>query len=341
MRLELVAYSLLEAESLAGWALFADIDGDSMTIDLTVEDFQHELFGEITFAEFRKSIHRRDAHFVQGSKGRFDNIFHPADFDRILNEQMLHRPSIRMAGEGRILPLEAISRNIQYGAFAFENVVDMSKVDYWFQRGYTINLRGAHFFHPGLRSAAQILGELFGCRVRANLYLTPHKQSGLVPHYDVHDVLVLQLVGGKQWNFYQNNFKNPTERSQFQPTDFNVGEVVNAVLLNEGDLLYVPRGVSHSAVATSKSLHITFGIEEPVVGDVLLQLIRGLESNENFRKAIASISDCEGLTDDASRAAKLRQFLVEAIQGANVENAIEVVLKKSSSPSTNVAYTFV
>jgi bifunctional lysine-specific demethylase and histidyl-hydroxylase NO66 len=37
----------------------------------------------------------------------------------------------------------------------------------------------------------------------ANVYITPGNAAGFTPHYDVHEVFVLQVAGKKRWTLYE------------------------------------------------------------------------------------------------------------------------------------------
>jgi lysine-specific demethylase/histidyl-hydroxylase NO66 len=101
------------------------------------------------------------------------------------------------------------------------------------------------------------------CMVGANAYLTPPNASqGFAPHYDDIEAFCLQLQGSKRWKVYQPTLKLPRTSSE----DFSVEEVegltqVMDVTLEEGDLLYMPRGWIHQACTlkdnNGHSLHLT------------------------------------------------------------------------------------
>ena len=46
--------------------------------------------------------------------------------------------------------------------------------------------------------------------VAANLYLTPPRAQAFPPHFDTHDVFILQLEGSKQWRIYDG--EDPSSR---------------------------------------------------------------------------------------------------------------------------------
>eukprot|EP00443_Scrippsiella_acuminata_P022019 CAMPEP_0115178840 /NCGR_PEP_ID=MMETSP0270-20121206/6106_1 /TAXON_ID=71861 /ORGANISM="Scrippsiella trochoidea, Strain CCMP3099" /LENGTH=692 /DNA_ID=CAMNT_0002591811 /DNA_START=1 /DNA_END=2075 /DNA_ORIENTATION=- len=106
-----------------------------------------------------------------------------------------------------------------------------------------------------LQGAAPCLGDLqhrLFCRTwlsgGINGYLTPPGAIGKPPHVDDHDVLVLQQDGAKSWLLL----------------DTATREVAAEVVLNAGDVLYLPQGVPHHARAHSDggqpSLHLAVGL---------------------------------------------------------------------------------
>lgn len=246
----------------------------------------------LSITEFKQTHFReRWLHLSSGFEGYFAPLFPMGRMSEILSSQLLVKPAIRMIGDNRVLPMSEISVDIPYSKFAFENVVDVQKVKKWFEAGYTLNLRGVHLFDKTLNRASGILSEIFGCYVRTNIYVTPQGMTGLVPHYDVHDVFVVQISGSKKWSIYQSAFANPTSRHEFKAQKYAVGPEEHQIVLSPGDILYLPRGMPHSATTLNDggaSVHITFGIEEPVLTDLLRVLADHLEDEPYFRQSLAS-----------------------------------------------------
>ena len=97
--------------------------------------------------------------------------------------------------------------------------------------------------------------------VHANIYCSWPDQQGFNNHFDTHEVCVLQIDGQKEWFVFEDTVKYPyrNEKSKFYtpPTD---APYIHTVL-KPGDLLYIPRGHWHYAIAREQpSLHITLGI---------------------------------------------------------------------------------
>ncbi|KAG9451404.1 hypothetical protein H6P81_011369 [Aristolochia fimbriata] len=159
-----------------------------------------------------------------------------------------------------------------------ESVVSLEKCKAAYNEGYTITVRGMEFRSEKIASIALALAKVFGQpSVGANIYLTPPQSQGLSRHYDDHCVFVCQLVGSKKWTiFSQEKVLLPR---LYEPLSLH-GLEVNGhqcarreFLLEEGDILYIPRGYPHEAhtvlfenesssdASAAFSLHLTVGIE--------------------------------------------------------------------------------
>ncbi|XP_022718179.1 uncharacterized protein LOC111276700 isoform X2 [Durio zibethinus] len=152
---------------------------------------------------------------------------------------------------------------------------DILKFEEAYNKGYTIALRGMEFRFENFALIADGLASVFGQpSAGANLYLTPPNSQGLARHYDDHCVFVCQIFGSKQWKiFSQPNVQLPR---LYDPCNIQNGEGIDNsradcyhFLLNEGDVLYIPRGFPHEACthysspdgSAGLSLHLTLGIE--------------------------------------------------------------------------------
>ena len=123
----------------------------------------------------------------------------------------------------------------------------------------------------------------------ANLYLSPPGHQGFNPHYDSHDVFIIQISGNKRFNFYSNNVELPFNEAGFDAEYFVPGEKTEELTVSAGDTLYIPRGVTHDAIALdqSPSLHITLGVYPMTVRDLLQSLVQhAAEHDTRLRRSI-------------------------------------------------------
>ena len=146
--------------------------------------------------------------------------------------------------------------------------------------GATIRLGNMAHYLPAIRRLAAAFETALNTDVNINLYLTPRNARAFNRHFDNHDVFVAQVAGSKQWTIFSPPQDLPIEvvhkgRLSWQRRQLPVeGSTRPArpattfsqdLVLQAGDLLYVPRGYVHQVCTTidEASLHLT--VATPVV----------------------------------------------------------------------------
>jgi len=115
-----------------------------------------------------------------------------------------------------------------------------------------------------------------------NAYLTPPRSTGFLPHYDHHDVLVLQIQGGKTWHLYGDEPVPPHRMQQMYEVDPAGLPEPTSLRLTAGDTLYLPRGRVHSAeTGAEPSVHLTVGIHVPTVLTLLTHALHLLSLRDD------------------------------------------------------------
>jgi hypothetical protein len=110
--------------------------------------------------------------------------------------------------------------------------------------------------------------------IRANAYFTPPRSQGFAPHYDDHDVLVLQLHGEKLWRIHGEAVKWPRKPMVDALGADSLNAKAQEVILREGDVFYLPRGFVHEAITRdTSSLHLTLSVQAATWSDVFERLI--------------------------------------------------------------------
>ena len=134
---------------------------------------------------------------------------------------------------------------------------------------HTLIFNYAERYWPPVERIVMDLRRALRSNVHCNVYCTPPSSQGFDTHVDGHDVLVLQTSGSKTWRLHETIVDLPVESSplvaEMRPGLANAqakyGEPTREVVLRPGDLLYLPRGVPHSAGATDEhSVHLTIGL---------------------------------------------------------------------------------
>jgi hypothetical protein len=171
---------------------------------------------------------------------------------------------------------------------ATEGVVDKEKLFTYFLSGYTVILNSHERHSREMLHLRHVTEKAFSAKAQANIYLTPRGSQGFTPHWDTHDVLILQVGGKKDWRVYNSPIKLPTKNQLFSG-EWERTPPLLATTLESGDLLYIPRGYVHDATATDNhiSLHITLGIKAYTYADLLRILLGRIDEDLFFRASIA------------------------------------------------------
>jgi ribosomal protein L16 Arg81 hydroxylase len=152
-----------------------------------------------------------------------------------------------------------------------------AKVDVFLQMGATLLAGAVHEISPEVLALAASLSERFAGRAEANVYCSFKGIQALTSHFDVHEVFAIQCEGEKLWNLYENRANAPIEALRADNAqaviDASKGRVAMQVRMRPGDMLYIPRGFCHDALASSEaSLHVTFSVT-PLDGRALFRML--------------------------------------------------------------------
>lgn len=132
--------------------------------------------------------------------------------------------------------------------------------------GYSIVVNGVERYLRTIASLSHSIEVALNFPTRVNAYVTPPESTGFVPHYDPHDVLVVQIQGSKTWHLSNDAVIPPHEIQRRKGVGTDELTSPSDVCLQPGDVLYVPRGQVHSAETHSElSVHLTIGLHAPTV----------------------------------------------------------------------------
>lgn len=236
-------------------------------------DWYAWLIDPLPTAEFERDYYeQRLAHIQRETSPYYDELLSVADLDTVLGTHSVKYPDISLvrgdsdvsradytSGAGRIQPL------------------DVARL---FDDGATVIFRQLQERVPTLARLCVALGRRFSSRVQTNVYLTPADAQGFAPHWDTHDVFVLQVSGTKSWSIYDTKVRLPLRGQRFERGTLP-GEVSDEFELGPGSAVYLPRGLMHSARSTDQaSLHITLGLTAFTWAEFLVESVNAAALGE-------------------------------------------------------------
>jgi hypothetical protein len=122
-------------------------------------------------------------------------------------------------------------------------------------------LQGLNRSWAPIGALSRKLSSEIGHAVFVNAYLTPRATRGFGAHQDSQHSWLVQCQGSKTWQLWA-----PEDDPEHHPPQ-------RTLQLDEGDVLWIPRGWWHSGSSGDRpSLHLTFAVWATTVQDVLKSL---------------------------------------------------------------------
>ena len=198
-------------------------------------------------------------------------------FNGLLSQTSIWTPAnLRMVRDGEPIPPEVycVLADTQAGKVLRPSP---ARVEVLLSTGASLIANDVQRLTPAIAALCDALGETFAGAVGANVYCSFSGVQAFRTHYDLHDVFAIQTEGEKVWRLYANRAPDPVDPpEQADPRAFFAatrGPLMQEVRMRPGDVLYLPRGWYHDALAVEgASLHVTLSVT-PLYGRILFSLL--------------------------------------------------------------------
>jgi ribosomal protein L16 Arg81 hydroxylase len=250
---------------------------------------------------------------------RFNSLFSWDTLNYLLNFHELDA-SMRLAVGGKVLD-------------KLENANFLERC----QSGATLILDRVHKLVPALETFTTDLRAEIGHPVQVNVYCSWPANQGFSRHYDTHDVFILQLDGFKEWKVFGETFKYPLKADKSSKREPPDDPPLIHTILQPGDVLYIPRGHWHEALAVDRpSLHLTLGVHGKTGIDFLEWAIEQLKQEEIWRENLPLLLLGSPITVQ-SQIENLTDRLLESITSQNLGDRYIQDLGRSPKPVSRYA----
>jgi hypothetical protein len=251
------------------------------------------LLAPVTPERFFAEHHDKAPLHVRGEPGKFAQVLSWRGINRLLD--MTHvwtGTSLKLVMDSQTVPPEAYCARTQGRDGAPVLQPEARRVREWVARGASIVMNDVDSLTPGLASVSEALEAAGLGKSQANVYISWRSHKAFRTHYDTHDVWAVQVEGEKSWNIWEGRAEWPIPHPMFRGQkqehhDAARGTLRGVVLMKPGDLLYLPRGWYHDALAEdAASVHVAYGVHAPLGMDLLNILMERALHDVEFRKPL-------------------------------------------------------
>ena len=169
---------------------------------------------------------------------------------------------------------------------------DENKLHTLLNDGATIVVNGFDKSSITINALCHKLSVMTNFSTVANAYITKGGSGTFGKHWDTHCVFATQIKGSKLWRIYKPTLDLPLPfQTSSQEKEFFNKDPVFEIVINEGDVLYIPRGWWHVAnpIQNIPSVHISFGIHTPKLFNYIKWVLEKKMSQDiDFRRSINS-----------------------------------------------------
>ena len=261
-----------------------------------------ETLAPIGVDEFLGRIWGQTFAFLPGVRGRFRELLPWSAVNDMLQKHRLEPPRLRLVRDGSFAPKTSYLRYESKVPFVIPEGLSQQLRD-----GYTLIIDAVDDMADGVMRVAEDFERALCESVQVNMYAGWREQQGFHRHCDTHDVIVLQVYGKKYWRVYEGGRAHPL-KDDIEKNDQAPEKIAWEGTLEDGDVLYIPRGWWHEASGVGEvTLHLTFGIHQRTGVNLLHWMADQLRASTDFRAPLRRFASAE---DQARQLAELRrQFL--------------------------------
>jgi hypothetical protein len=271
--------------------------------------------------EFFASSWGKSYKHVRGWPEKFSRLLPWNELNEILRRHRLDFPRLRLMRDGQRVPVSSYIRQATNARrrTSIPRLLPAGLTKH-LREGATLVLDAVDELYRPIEELAEGLEFIFHEHVQVNMYAGWQTSRGFDLHWDDHDVFILQVTGRKLWRIYGETRKHPVT-GDIAPRPEKADEPLWEEMLEEGDLLYIPRGWWHVALPVAQpTLHLTVGIHNRTGLDLIAWLADELREHGTFRQDLPRFASQDARREHLTR---LRAEILTALSDDSLDRFLQ------------------
>lgn len=213
---------------------------------------------------------------IPGDEDKFAEVFSWSEVNHYLNYSRSNFDGMRL-----LLDKQELPRN------------DLANAKKWLENGATLVINSIGQIDPVVKRLSSMIARELNTQVNTNCYASYTSKQGFDTHFDEHDVFIIQAEGTKVWAVFEPTIAHPLHIQHPPKNKLPVSDPYIEYEMTKGDVLYIPRGHWHHAIALTPSVHLTMGPQSRSAIEFLQWALNQLMHNDEFFRKDLPIADAD------------------------------------------------
>ena len=256
---------------------------------MAITDFD-TLLAPFPAAQFFDEVRGRQWLHIEGGAAKTGNTLDWPALNRLMNMEVGNHQNFLMVLDTKPVPAQNFCRQKIDRTGQPQMAPVPALVQQFLDRGASLVLNEVETLEPAIRGMVEAFDQGLGAKCSGNAYISQKNHQAFDSHFDRTDVFAVQTLGSKRWRIYEGQLEAPVIHTRFSnmpPQEIQrlKGKVEAEIIMNPGDVLYLPRGRFHDALATEgPSIHLSFAVSEPKGLDYLQIVMDEAVGDPKFRE---------------------------------------------------------
>ncbi len=155
------------------------------------------------------------------------------------------------------LVIEKQGWKLRYGPFTEQDFLDLPET------GYSLLVSECEKWLPELGDLLDQFAFIPDWRIDDLMLSYAPRDGSVGPHVDEYDVFLLQALGTRRWLYRESRLDDPRLIPGLDLAILSDFEAEQDVVLNPGDILYLPPGCAHHGIALERCMTYSIGFRAP------------------------------------------------------------------------------
>jgi len=277
-----------------------------------------DLLSPVDPAYFLREIYGHEPLHIPGAANKFSHLLSWDGLNKATSVWRKNFPPLRLAKDGKILSQQQFSSRETNANGEFWSI-NFRMVRQLLEEGATLVVDRMDQTHEPLADYCRMFEAELGSDAFADVFASWRQTPGFPTHWDPEQGFVAQLIGTKHWRVFKPERLHPMAKDKSR-NDSPPAQPYWEGDMNPGDLLYIPGGWWHDALAVSaRTLHVAVGLFPATGLTVMNAILKDISEDERVRAPLPRFASESEQQDYMSH---LRSAVDTKLRGLTVKSVL-------------------